>query len=206
MPAGTDLDAVGVEGNARLTGATGALLLLLLFAEGVTILAIRQLIGVHIFVGLLLVPPVLLKTGSTGYRFLRYYRGHRPYVRKGPPSLVMRVTGPLVVVSTVLVLASGIALLAVTPGAPGRLVAAHKVSFALWFAVMTVHVLGHLAETGRLAARDWRRGGDRPGRALRRLLVAGSLAAGVGLAAAVFPAASPWTSGQFRHSVHDQGR
>ena len=61
----------GSEGNARLTGMTGAVLILLLAAEGATILRIRGLISVHIFFGMLLIPPVLLKLASTGYRFVR---------------------------------------------------------------------------------------------------------------------------------------
>jgi hypothetical protein len=30
---------------------------------------------------------VPVATGSTGYRFARYYSGNPPYVRKGPPHL-----------------------------------------------------------------------------------------------------------------------
>ena len=35
------------------------------------------------FIGLLLVPPVLLKLASTGYRFVRYYSGAPPTARRG---------------------------------------------------------------------------------------------------------------------------
>ena len=45
---------------------------MLLAVIGVTILRIGQLLSVHLFVGMLLIGPVLLKMGSTGYRFLRY--------------------------------------------------------------------------------------------------------------------------------------
>ena len=100
-------DESGVDGNARLTGAVGALLFVLLFVEGVTILRIRQLIGVHVFVGLLLVPPVLLKTGSTVYRFYRYYTGSGPYVRKGPPHPLLRLAGPFVILLTLILFGSG---------------------------------------------------------------------------------------------------
>ena len=44
----------GVDGNARLTGAGGALLLVLLAAEGATIPFIGPLLGPHIFIGILL--------------------------------------------------------------------------------------------------------------------------------------------------------
>ncbi len=56
---------------------------MLLLVIGLTILRIRQLISVHLFVGLLLIGPVALKMASTGYRFMRYYSGNRVYRRKG---------------------------------------------------------------------------------------------------------------------------
>ena len=56
---------------------------MLLAVLGVTIVRLRPLLSEHLFVGMLLVPPVLLKMGSTGYRFARYYTGDRSYRRKG---------------------------------------------------------------------------------------------------------------------------
>ena len=80
----------GTEGNARLTGTTGAVLILLLAAEGATILRIRDLISVHIFLGMLLIPPVALKLATTGYRFVSYYAGVAAYRANGPPHALMR--------------------------------------------------------------------------------------------------------------------
>lgn len=57
----------GPAGNARLTAWTGLLLLAAFGAECATLLGLRQLIGVHILVGAFLVPPALLKTGTTGW-------------------------------------------------------------------------------------------------------------------------------------------
>jgi len=74
-----------VEANARLTSGAAVVLLVLLAAEGVTILRIRGLISVHVFIGMLLVPPVLVKTCSTVYRFARYYLGAPGFRRKGSP-------------------------------------------------------------------------------------------------------------------------
>ncbi len=42
------------------------------------------LLVAHMFIGLVLIPPVLLKLGSTGYRFARYYTGAPAYRAKGP--------------------------------------------------------------------------------------------------------------------------
>ena len=51
------------------------------------------------FVGLLLIPPVVLKLASTGYRFVRYYAGARAYREKGPPPLPLRLLAPVLVAS-----------------------------------------------------------------------------------------------------------
>ena len=52
---------------------------MLTVAEGVTIVLIGDLLSAHMFIGMALIPPVLLKLGSTGYRFARYYSGARIY-------------------------------------------------------------------------------------------------------------------------------
>lgn len=93
-----------VEANARLTAVAGLVLLVLLAAEGVTIVSIRRLLPLHYFIGLLLIPPLLLKLATTGTRFVRYYRHDREYRAAGPPEPILRATAPLLVISTVLVL------------------------------------------------------------------------------------------------------
>jgi len=149
--------ADGVESNARLTGGVAALLLVLLAAEGVTLLSIHQLITLHVFIGMLLVPPVLLKVGSTGWRFVRYYRGSPPYRHKGPPPMVLRLLGPAVVILTAILFVSGIVLVFTHQSGHSQLLFIHKASFVLWFAAMVIHVLGHIVETARLAPLDWMR-------------------------------------------------
>lgn len=183
------------DGNERLTSVNAMLLLLLLAAEGVTILSVRQLITPHIVIGLVLVGPVLLKCASTMHRFWRYYTGNTAYVEKGPPVLLLRVMGPVVVVSSLAVIGTGIGLLAVRPG-EGPVLFLHKASFVIWFGAMAIHVLGHLWQAGRSTAAEYRRMPSRRARR-RRTLRSGaivlSLLAGVGLAAALLPTASPWT-------------
>ena len=195
----------GVEGNGRLTGTVGLVLLVLLFAEGVTILSIRGLITVHVFLGLILVPPVVLKIAATTYRFARYYTHAAPYVRRGPPLALLRLIGPVLIAVTVLLLASGVWLLVIGPDGSGLVLTVHKGSFVVWFALMAVHVLAHVRETFSLAGRDWRRAASlradqrpadqRPadrGRGLRAGAVALALVAGVALGAVVTPTAGAW--------------
>jgi hypothetical protein len=187
----------GVEGNSRLTGTLGVLLLLLLFAEGLTILSIRGLITLHVFIGLILVPPIALKIVTTTYRFARYYTHARPYVRRGPPHPLLRLIGPLIVVTTVVLLGSGIWLIRVAPSNADLPLKVHQGSFIVWFGLTALHVLGHVRETVVLAARDWRRAAYRRvarGRGARAGAVALALVAGVALGALVTPTATAWTN------------
>jgi hypothetical protein len=178
----------GPERNLRLTALTGAVLLVLLALEGFTLLSLRSMLSLHIFVGVLVVPVVLLKLGSTGYRFFRYYT-HRPdYVRAGPPALLLRLLGPIVVLSTFALLGTGLALIAVGPGG-GFVLGLHKASFVVWIAALGTHVLGHLQRVQRALSSDLH---ERGRARLRLLLVAGAVVAGAITAIALLPASAPW--------------
>lgn len=130
--------------NERLTALAGLFLFLLLAVEGVTLLFLRTLLPVHIVVGLVLVPPVLLKLGSTGWRFAQYYYGDPEYVRSGPPRLLLRALAPLLVLSTVSVLGTGIALVLLGPHHVGPMLLLHKASFVVWAPAFAVHVLAYV--------------------------------------------------------------
>jgi hypothetical protein len=186
-----------VAGNARLTGGAAAMLLVLLAIEGATIPLIGSLPGPHIFIGMLLIPPVLLKLGSTGYRFARYYSGNPSYLRKGPPAPLMRLLAPGVVLTTLALFGTGVALLVEGPH-NGSLTFLHRASFIAWFALMAVHVLGHMLHIPPLALPDWRRSGGREaalaGSGLRVTLLATSMLAGLALALATISLAGPWLS------------
>jgi hypothetical protein len=191
----------GTEGNERLTAMTGATLLVLFAAEGFTILSLHRLLTMHFFVGMLVIGPVLLKISSTCYRFARYYTGAVPYVRKGPPAPLLRLLGPVVVLTSVGVLGTGVMLAVAGPG-PGPWLLLHKALFVLWFGAMTIHVLAYLPRLARLAAgtvrgRDAAAGPGlaRPavsGPAARWLLLASSLGAGLILATLTLHLAVPW--------------
>jgi hypothetical protein len=185
----------GVAANARLTGAVAAALLVLLAAEGATVPFLGPLIGPHIFIGLVLIPPVLLKMSSTGYRFVRYYTGNAGFVRKGPPPTALRVLAPGVVLSTLALFGTGVALLFSGPPSD-TLVFAHKLSFVAWVALMTLHVLGHLLEVPTLAVPDWRRNGPPEARlagaGMRVMALSTSILAGAAMATVVVSSAGGW--------------
>jgi len=196
----------GADGNELLTAATAVVLVVLLAALGVTILSIGQLVWWHVLLGMLLIPPVLLKLGSTGWRFVRYYGGEREYVRRGPPLWPLRLMAPLVIAATVAVFGTGVALLVTGPH-EGFIVGLHKASFVVWLVVTAIHVLAHLRSIPGLVAADWRRGPIPseqrvPGTLWRRLLLATTIVAGAILAIATVPYAQPWLH-WFAASTHD---
>jgi len=197
----------GVEANRRLTSVTGMVLLVLLAAQGYTVPQVRRLLTLHVFLGVVLVGPVLLKTASTGYRFVRYYRGDRAYRDSGPPAPLLRLLGPFVIASTFVLLGSGIALIVAGPAHRPLFLRLHQASFVLWFAAMTVHVLGHLREAALTSWRELRARPEEPTgrrRRLRVVLVAGALVVGVGLAGALAPRAAHWTNDRFL--IHGQAQ
>jgi hypothetical protein len=198
----------GVAGNSRLTAVNGMVLLILLGVEGLTILSIGQLISWHIYLGVLLVGPVLLKCASTCYRFARYYTGAEPYVRNGPAHPVLRLLGPLVIVSSMAVLGTGVGLIYTGPDHREPLLALHKASFIVWFAATAIHVLGHVLEAGTLTWHELRDSTVAPAARQRRWRFAAlalSLIIGVGIASTLYPAARAWTHGQATVSDDSHG-
>jgi hypothetical protein len=222
------LTAGGTDGNERLTVQTGAVLLLMLAVLGLTIVRIGQLRWLHLFLGLLLIGPVTLKLASTGYRFVRYYTLDPAYRRKGPPLLPLRLLGPLVVLSTLVVFASGVMLLALGPGSREPLLLVHKVSFFVWLGATTIHVLGHLPELRRGLLADGtlrtevlsasgapgaalraglprlaglRPAPRRPGSSGRALLLLSAIGAGLALALVLIPEFAPWL--HYHRAIHD---
>ena len=173
----------GSAGNEQLTLAIAALLIVLLAVEGATILRIGSLLTVHAFVGMLLIPVVALKLASTGWRMLRYYQRGEEYVLRGPPHIALRMlVAPVLVLSTLLVFGTGVALV-VLDQRHGTLVGLHKASFLVWAGAFGLHVLGHLLRLPQL----WRQ--RVPGLALRIAIAASALVTGVTLATLTLPSA-----------------
>lgn len=208
----------GPAGNARLTAWTGLVLLVLIAIETVTALDVRGLISWHIVVGTLLVPVALLKTATTGWRFVRYYLGKDVYVAAGPPPTLLRLLGPLVVVSTLAVLGTGLALIAMGPDS-GRnpfflgldMLTLHQGTFIVFGVATGLHVLGRIVPAWRLVSRRVEDGVARrsavPGGKARVAALLVALVAGVITAALVLGASTSWRNdrgGEFDHFGHDR--
>jgi hypothetical protein len=182
----------GVEGNEILTSATAVVLIGLLAAEGYTIVDMHGLVTAHMFIGLVLIPPVGMKLGSTGYRFVRYYTGSPPYRTKGPPILPLRVLAPVLVAATLMVFVTGVLLL-VAGRKSGAVLQLHQLSFIVWGVVFAVHLLAYLPRMVR-SLRAARRE-TVPGAGFREMLVAAAVGGGAALALALLPAIDAWHGG-----------
>jgi hypothetical protein len=181
----------GVAANERLTALTGALLVVLLAAMGITVLSVRELLPQHFVLGFLLIPPLLLKVASTGYRFVRYYAGDPRYRRAGPPQWPMRLLAPLVLISTAGLFVTGLELWLFGLRFGSIWVGAHKLSFIIWLPATGIHVLWYLNRSAKATREEV--ASDAPPAALtRRGLVIGSLVAGAVLAVATLSYESPF--------------
>lgn len=197
LPAGSDKSKT--HANTKLTALTGLLIFFLLAVEGVTIPFIGSLFTVHAFVGWVLLPPILLKIASTSYRFVMYYIGNPRYAKAGPPRPLLRILGPLIVLTTALLMWSGIEMVLVGPHSPsvGTWSAIHKASFVFWFGFMTIHVLAYFLKASSLALPELNRKPGAhsiriPGKNVRIVLVAASLAIGIVVGLLEWHLTGPW--------------
>jgi hypothetical protein len=198
----------GPAGNARLTAWFGLLLLVFFVVEGVTLISLGHLITLHILIGALLVPLVLVKTATTTWRIAHYYLGSVDYRSAGPPPLILRLLGPPVILTGVAVLGSGLALVAlgnrsfdtlVTVGGVGvSPLTIHKAMFVLWLAVTGLHVLARTIPAVRSAGRSTPTGLV-PGGLSRAVTVVVTLLVGVVVALVVVHLSGGWTHHQIGH-------
>ena len=184
----------GTEANARLTSSTALVLLVLLAIEGVTVLQRR-----------VTADPARLRRHAARAPNTRQTRQHllairqvlhriAPVSREGTAAYGAATSHPAFL--TIVLFGSGILLLIGPFAWRANLLTLHQASFVLWFACMTVHVLGHIQETAQLATKDWvvrtrvRVAGSR----WRRLAITTSLVVGVVLGFLTIHSVGPWLS------------
>lgn len=194
----------GPAGNALLTAWTALVLLVLSVAELLTLFDVRGLITWHVALGALLVPPAVMKTASTGWRMVGYYLGRMSYRRAGPPPLLLRLLGPLVVVSTLGLLGTGVLLVLLgQDGSHQTLVSlvghrvdwvtVHQGFFAVWGVAVGLHLLGRIVPALHATVLPGPRGVV-PGRWSRVLLFVTMLASATALAVALVHLDGSWTT------------
>ena len=200
----------GPAGNARLTAWIGIGLLIASLAELVTLLDVTGLISWHIVIGVLLVPPALAKTATTGWRILRYYFGNGAYRQAGPPPLLLRLLGPLVVLTTLAVLGTGLVLIAIGPDAtftPLATVAGqqiswltlHQATFIAWGVATGLHVLARIVPAAGLVLTSESRASRVAGTLARSLTLLATVVAAIVVAVVILRVSGAWTGGDLHH-------
>ena len=194
-------DGDRVEGNARMTAMLGVCLLVAFAIESITIIDVRQMFTLHVFVGLFIVPMVCFKLATTGYRFFHYYRGTSAYRRKGAPHPILRITAPLMILATISLLGTGIVMLAVGPQHSDTWLTLHQASVIASGVLIGVHLLGHALETWRLTTAEMRAKPPVARRSVRLAFLVLSLA--IGLTVGI--ASLGWTSAWRHRPRHGDG-
>jgi hypothetical protein len=199
----TTLQRFDPVGNERLTAIVGIALLILTVVELATIpLGVHRFMSLHVFVGFVLIPPIVLKLASTGWRFARYYTGTNAYVTQGPPRLPMRLLAPFLVAATIVLFASGVAM-GVLHGQPLSVARRlHGPASVIWLVLVGIHVVVYMqcalsssAEDATAFVRAVR------GARARVYLLATAIVSGVVLGIATVPAQHHWVN--LRQDHHD---
>jgi hypothetical protein len=194
------------DGNERLTAAVGLVLVVLTVVELATLLlGLHQFMSLHVFIGFVLIPPVLLKLASTGWRFMRYYTRSDPYRSKGAPQLAMRLLAPLLVASTVVLLGSGVAMGILHGHSLAVARQLHGPASVIWLILLGVHVLAYLKRALISSTHDITavsRASVR-GASARSYVLAVAIVAGVVVGAATVPAQHAWVHLPRKHDHRD---
>ena len=194
------------DGNERLTAAVWLILIGLAVAElGTLVLGLQRFLHLHVFIGLVLLPVIAVKLASTGWRFLRYYTRNHAYRLKGPPQILMRLLAPLLVLATVLVFGSGVAI-GLTHGqalAVARRI--HGPAAFLWTVTLGAHVLLYALRALRAVAADVTARTRRQveGAHLRWIIVTVAIVAGIAVGVATLPVQHDWLRLPHHHHEHD---
>jgi hypothetical protein len=206
MERGRVRDQLNPEGNERLTATVGLVLVVLTLVELATlVLGLGQLLSVHVFIGLVLIPPILLKLASTGWRFTRYYTRSEAYRLKGAPQIAMRMLAPLLVAATVVLFASGVAIGLLHGHALSIARQLHGPASVVWMIVVGLHVLVYLRRA-LLRAREDVTASTRAsvrGAKARLYLLAGAIVAGIVVGVATLPAEHRWLHLPDNHGGRD---
>jgi hypothetical protein len=99
---------------------------------------------------------------------------------------VLRVLAPVLVLSTISLFGSGVALV-LTGVRGGILGTVHVTSFVIWGVAVLIHIVWYARRAVRWGTQDWRRGARLSGAVARRALVLGGVAIGIVTAIAFYP-------------------
>lgn len=188
--------------NERLTALVAGVLLVGFTIDLLVTARLDKLIMIHIFIGTLLAGPLVVKMTSVGHRFLGYYTRSPAFVAKGTPNVWLRLLAPFLILDTLALFISGLALALHGPTNDRFIFLIHAATAAMWVPMIAVHVYAHIRQVPRAIARDWLSPHDTvSGRAKRLRVTILSLIAGAIAAAIVTPRATIWRHAFLVHGI-----
>lgn len=140
-----------VVGNLILTSHAGLIILfglVLLYLSGLAFAPLRPM---HFAIGFALIPLLVVKLCSTGWRAIRYYFGRGAYRAAGPPWLLPRLIAAPLAAAVVLATISGVVLWAEGTD-HGTWAAVHTVSVIALAVLALVHLAVYLRKAARASA------------------------------------------------------
>jgi uncharacterized membrane protein len=145
--------SVPVAGNLILTSHAGLVIVFLLVLLYFTGLEFAPLRAVHFGLGFALIPILLVKLGSTGWRAVNYYFDRDPYRAAGPPWLLPRIMAMPLTVCAVVATISGVVLWA-TGTDRGTWATVHICSVISLAVVVVVHLAMYTRKAFRASTRS----------------------------------------------------
>ncbi len=143
-----------VVGNLLLTSHAGLAILAFLVLLYLTGLEFTPLRGVHFALGFALIPILLVKLGSTGWRAVNYYRGRHPYRAAGPPWLLPRLMAVPLATCAVVATVSGVVLWS-TGTDRGTWATIHTDSVVALGIIAVVHLAIYARRAFRASVSSW---------------------------------------------------
>ena len=142
-----------VAGNLILTSHAGLVILFFLVLLYFTGLEFTPLRVVHFGLGFALIPILLVKLGSTGWRAVNYYFDRDPYRAAGPPWLLPRIMALPLTACAVAATISGVVLWA-TGTDRGTWATIHIYSVLSLAVVVVVHLAIYTRKAFRASSRS----------------------------------------------------
>ncbi len=145
--------SVPVAGNLILTSHAGLVILFFLVLLYFTGLEFTPLRGVHFGLGFALIPILLVKLGSTGWRAVNYYFDRDPYRAAGPPWLLPRIMALPLTACAIAATISGVVLWAEGTD-HGTWATVHIYSVISLAVVVVVHLVIYTRKAFRASTRS----------------------------------------------------
>ncbi len=148
-----DASIINLSRGSALFGTALAVVFLI---EVLTVPIMSHAVAWHIGVGLVAVPLLVGKLTYSSLRFIGFYRGDERYRRAGVPWFPLRVLAPFLIVTTVLVIGSGVELDVAGPTSFSAtfLAPAHFLLSVVWFLLMAFHVVAYFNRAARSTIKD----------------------------------------------------